>query len=851
VVVHSVTGRGGLELGGTATVAFVHGSPAADADLVVEWDLDGDGDFSQPEEDVTAYLMSGQSQTGRDFPSQLTGRAGPGQLRLELDNTDSRFSRFNAASPLNQAPFSIRNGGRIRVRTAEAADPDPVLLARDRFRGSGAMGADEMGHTWTQAGPGFVRQQDSTGRGLAVVAAPTTTTTATATVDVGVADYYVQARVRHRTASSTASITYRYDDATNFGRLTLDGNSLILADVVAGVVTTTATVNMESRADVTIGVLVAGTHVTAYLEGVPVADAPSGAHSSASHLVGIRSTWLIQDPVSFDEFHVWSGLGAGPAEGILYTGKVTGVLPRNTPGGPATVTVTAEGPLLDAAKVDVSPPASVGAGPPGHNGMTTGLLVGATLSAAGMLHPPGPIAAGTVTTGPVGLPAGKALDIARLFEETELGFLYETQEGRLGFAGRGDRVGVAPVATFGDGPGAQFGYSGLELGDWRRELFNRVEAGLSPGLAGLHAVFGTSANTAGGVDTNVTFGLPNAANGAVVGDLLIVAIASTVAASGQEWLTPIGWKNFRDAKDFAGRLRIYGKVIEAGDLGATVTFYDDTSTGGAWVNNVFLVKNWFGDIDQGVVVAEPAGVGQPNTFLDARAGVNRPPVLFPPWGPAPSLFLALRAGFFALGSVSTTFSDQVAPDGYGNTAQSAVLGPAKAGSDVALQRATRDACVQVESPSPWQSGASAFGGFEGVEVTEIAIRGFSGNPPPASGGVVVQVDDVASQDDLDTILTHENPARLFASEADARAYAATVLLNHRGERPIFTLTFPASENAAYRNQAKRRRVNDKIALQADGLAGMGVAGEFFIEAIGHQWTDGGKQWWVSWQLSPA
>ncbi len=108
MVVHSVIGQGGLEIGGTATVAFVHGSDdLADADVVVEWDLDGDGDFSEPEEDVTADLLAGQSMTGRDWPSQLTGRAGAGQLRLSLHNPDGLYSHFNAASPLNTPPFSV------------------------------------------------------------------------------------------------------------------------------------------------------------------------------------------------------------------------------------------------------------------------------------------------------------------------------------------------------------------------------------------------------------------------------------------------------------------------------------------------------------------------------------------------------------------------------------------------------------------------------------------------------------------------------------------------------------------------------------------------------------------------
>jgi hypothetical protein len=847
-VLLDTVGTGGLELGGVAPVTFTHGSDQADADIVVEWDLDGDGDFDLDGEDVTAYLLDGESMTGRDFPSQLTGRAGPGKAKFELLNTDGRFSYFNEASPLNTPPLSVRAGGRIRVRTADADNPDPVLLARDRFRGEGALGTDELGLPWVdQTAPiTFTR-----GGGVAEHSGPKdlTASVAVATVDVGVDDCFAQLRVRHRDGTSNAAIVYRFDNTSNYGLVYLAAGFLVLAENVAGVITTTASVLAENRTDVTIGVHVAGATAVVYLEGVPVIT--DDAYSSSSTLVGIRGNWRQQRAVSVDEFYVWDAPPAAEVEGILWTGKVTTVTPHAPLGAPATVTVTAEGPLLDAARVEVDPPASVGdvsSGP----GMTTGLLVGATLSAAGLLQPPGPIAAGDITTGAVGLKAGKALELARLFEEVELGFLYETQEGRLGYAARNDRVGGTPVVTFSDHLGAQFGYARLELGDWRREVFNRVKGRLAPGLAGFHAGFGSSLNVAGGVDASVTFALPDAGNDAVVGDLFIVVIAATVGSPGLEWLTPIGWKSYRDAKDFIGRLRIYAKVVEEGDLGATVTFYDDVpNAGGSYIHRLWLIKNWYGDLDQGVVVAEPHGLGQPNTVAQARNGENNPPAIFPGWGPAPSLLFSVRAGMTsASGATVAAVTDDDAPNGYGNASSTFVNGVTD-GSDVAFQYAVREACVAVEAPSMWAIGAATFGGFEFVETVTVAVRGFAGDPPEPSGGQVVQLDDFASQDAYDAILTHEAAAELFADTADATAYGEAVLLRHRGERPIFTLTFPATLNAAYRAQAMRRRVNHLIMLEADGDTGMGVTGEFYIEQITHRWTDAGKQWWVTWQLSPA
>src|SRR5690349_4017100 len=72
----TVTGSGGVEIGGSATVFFGHG-PQVASDIVVEWDFDNDGDFDQSVEDITSYVVSLETTTGRDWPSLLTGKSGP------------------------------------------------------------------------------------------------------------------------------------------------------------------------------------------------------------------------------------------------------------------------------------------------------------------------------------------------------------------------------------------------------------------------------------------------------------------------------------------------------------------------------------------------------------------------------------------------------------------------------------------------------------------------------------------------------------------------------------------------------------------------------------------------------
>src|ERR1700741_5277656 len=114
---------GGVALAGTAPLTFTSAAPTTQvpSNVRVVWDLDNDGDFDEPEEDVTSYVMSLETMSGRDYPSNLTGRAGPGRLRVSLNNDDGRFSYYNTDSPLATDPFSLRTGRRMRVETTDGA----------------------------------------------------------------------------------------------------------------------------------------------------------------------------------------------------------------------------------------------------------------------------------------------------------------------------------------------------------------------------------------------------------------------------------------------------------------------------------------------------------------------------------------------------------------------------------------------------------------------------------------------------------------------------------------------------------------------------------------------------------
>jgi hypothetical protein len=130
---------GGAIGSGSAPVVFTAApaGPSVNSNLEVTWDFDNDGDWDSAVEDITGYVMSAESFTGRDMPSSLAGKSGPGKLRLALNNTDDRFSPMNTASPLNTAPFSLKTGRRVRVRTTDGVLGASLIS----YVGAGALAA--------------------------------------------------------------------------------------------------------------------------------------------------------------------------------------------------------------------------------------------------------------------------------------------------------------------------------------------------------------------------------------------------------------------------------------------------------------------------------------------------------------------------------------------------------------------------------------------------------------------------------------------------------------------------------------------------------------------------------------
>ncbi len=824
----TVSPIGGAVVGGTSPVLFTPASTAQVAsDLVIEWDFDNDGDFDQTVENITGYVMSAETMTGRDFPSPLNP-AVPGQLSLSLDNRDDRFSYFNATSPLATDPYSLRTGRKIRVRTAEAVANDPVLLARDRFDrpDSDVLGTTETGQTWTAQQGTF-----AIAGGVASTVEPFETRVL-ATIDVGATDHYVQATLRQvkPDLSRYAGLIVRWTDINNYSLVrvwtNIGGPQVEIVDVDAGVSTTHVSYPLTPWEGVTLGGGVEGQTITAYVGGAPVVShtLTGPINGTACGIFGYYAQDRGRSP-EIDDFHVWDHV-ASEVDGILWTGEVTEVKPAVTPGPFKVATVTAEGVLTRAAGAEIASPRLPYAGAP------TGPVVGDVLSRAGLLHPPAPLDVGAVTTGAIGIEDGPALGMARLAEETERGFVHETNEGQVGYQDSEARINASSLAWFSDTPGVgQFGYSAIEPLDQRADIINRVTAGVAADPpSGITHDFATGTS-------HVDITLPTVNQG----DLLVIFIASSVRSNTVQWNVPLWWVDHRDNGDSHG-MRVYSHICNGTEGGTTVRFYTNSAAAsGIWIATWFRIENWFGSYNDGIAMSELASGETANPLVHG-------------WGRYPTLFIIAQAGITA--SVATSFdATPTPPDGYTDTA-ALNFGSGVVAFDTGIATAYKVDVTESEQPTAFQ----AFDGFDITETAIFAVRGYNGpftkatlaNPNTIGGdGRFVTVEDVDSQDTHNAIRSHPAPSYLFASEVDAKAYGQAYVNAFGDDRTLVSIRFFATSNAGLRAQAVRRRVGDKVTLTASGDTGLGIEGDFFVEGIGHRWSKGAKVWECTWQLSPA
>lgn len=817
---------GGIDIAGTAPAVFVAGGGQVDSNIVVEWDFDNDGDFSEAVEDITSYVVTAETQSGRDFASLVSGQAGAGQLKVALRNDDDRFSFFNAASPLNAAPNSLRTGRKLRIRTAESTPDDPLLLARDRFnRPDGNLGTTETGQAWT-ARAGVFRVVGEVASTIEPV-----NDRVLATISLGVTSYYVQGTIRQVVPSTSRDVGFvvRYTDLSNYTLVRYEAGGVVrIVDRNGGSDTTLATYNVQAWEGMTLGAGVVGTAVTAYVGGVAVASA-TAASATGTH-AGLYAFWgsFTGRSPELDDFHVWEHV-APEVEGVLFTGDITDVDTSVTVGPDKVVMVSADGVLARVARAEIAAPRLPLEGAP------TGLVVGDVLARAGMLHPPAAgLDAGTITTGPIGIDDGDGLTLARHLEETERGFLHETNEGQVGYDDRAARATATSQAYFSDTPTAgQFRYSQIEPADHKVLLVNRVTAGVAA-----DAPFGITETTPSGTQ-HVDITIPTVSPG----DLLVVFIAGSHTPTTDLWTEPIWWVRHRHLGRTRG-MRVYSHFCDGTEDGEVVRFFDNPAAiGGLWVASMYRIQGWYESYNNGIAMGQPVRGSDPAGLVHG-------------WGRAPTLFLVAESGHGAgAGGMSFDTAEFNPPDGYADQ-EGAITSSGVPSTEAGILTFRKIDCTETEDPTPY-SGLSNATVHESVV---FAVRGYNGphtkatlqNPQTTGGdGRFVTVEDIGSQDDHNLIRDHVAASNLFASETTAEAYCDTVLAMHADDRPVVSVSFYATSDAAHRAQAIRRRVGDKIRLKASGETGLGIDSDMFIETVSHRWSNAAKLWECTWQLSPA
>jgi len=854
---------GGLTVDGAGTAVFVPAKEISqvESDIEIVWDFDGDGDFSEVEEDITSYVLGAETSAGRDSASQLNGKVSPGRFRATLDNSDDRFSFFNAASPLNTPPFSLDEGRLLRVQIGGTEDTDPVLLAKDFFSGTGLLNGslDEVGNTWEAIeNLGHYRSGSGVARPLRPHVASTDYRSIDA-VDLGVDACFMQATYIKKDIRSDLGIVYRLTDASNYG--------LVLAEVdisnflniqhwtkTAGSLSKTSQFTIEDTPELTLQLFVSGSNVNIFING-DLKDNPV-AFGTGGQKYGFYSQWRTKEAPEWDEFLVWNTWGGFTNADVIWTGRVTSVIPSVSPTEGKFAVLEAEGPLSLAANTEVDSIATVGVDEEASVGTSVAVAVGHALRQGGLLHPAGntnPFNSNLVLNcGGHAYAQRNLLSLLRVYENTDLGYVCEGNEGRICFLYNHMLSANQPTIELSDAPGGQFIYESLQLHSWRGERVNRVVTPIPPFLPNIVTKGESSRSTSAGVANAIEMQVPSTL--IEVGDLAVLFIVSTVYDKAEQWLTPPGWDNLRGAGAELGKIRVYAKTLTDYDVDSRplTTFYnDDEISGGAWGIHAIYLRDWYGSIESGTALAV-SGYGEPETGSLARAGRNFPPVLGSPWGATATIFLAHIGAMVGNvgtggGSVPTlTFSNT--PFRMHALDDGIVQGSGTNAFDVGYQIAGANRAQDVFAPG-WFTHPPV--NFDHLETLVLAVRGNEGQPPPSLGGRVVASDNTASQAALGAIKTWQHTDSVFSSVADAESFNSQVLAKYADPLPLLTISFTATKRSDYRYQAYIRRFGDKIHLIASGNTGMGIERNFLIVAIRHRWSHGVTSWVTEWDLSPV
>lgn len=103
----------------------------------VKVDWDGDGTFSGTTENVSQHVRGYATERGRDFASPLAGRSIAGAIRIEVDNSDGRYTFAATTSVITTAGGTVIPGRKIQVSTDSGAFKYtfPITFSAPRWTG--------------------------------------------------------------------------------------------------------------------------------------------------------------------------------------------------------------------------------------------------------------------------------------------------------------------------------------------------------------------------------------------------------------------------------------------------------------------------------------------------------------------------------------------------------------------------------------------------------------------------------------------------------------------------------------------------------------------------------------------
>ncbi len=341
------------------------------------------------------------------------------------------------------------------------------------------------------------------------------------------------------------------------------------------------------------------------------------------------------------------------------------------------------------------------------------------------------------------------------------------------------------------------------------------------------------------------------------GLVLLLATASSTAAMA----APAGWvRKYSYFGTGAPGNFAFVRLADGTEDSTAVVFTN--SNAAVAVSQLYRISNWAADTsDAGIV----AGHGNGGTNTHPRSGT-----VSWSWGEIPTLVIAWYTT--KTGNDTTTY-----PSGYtGSTyvESGSALNLASARKAVSVESSETPglftctsslwlgACLAINGPSLPQavssgspSGSSGtftisyVGSVGGTTQSHYNIQ-VTGIPVDQGDEKVVETNDITSQD-ISGVSTYRNPASLFRSTGDAREYADLVLSRYKDRHPVMTIGFTANKTSAYYDQVKTLRVGDRVTLVANSNTGLGISEDFWIESIHMRASQGKTLLEVEYELSPV